>query len=502
MNTLVQQVSNYIRAGNSGLCLTSYEEARVEGDIVTVAKQLGFSLHAWSITRGVVDMRSGLPTEGTDEPLKALDHFESLKEKSILLMRDFHFFVGEPNPLLIRRVKEALLTGKNSNRVLIVLGCQLKLVPELEKEFTVIEVKLPDRKQLLEVAQTIAQSANIELNGGTDALLDAASGLTTVEAADAFSLAAVESAGKELSAAVVAREKAATIRKNGLLEVVETTTTLADIGGLENLKAHLFSIRRSFSKEARDYGLPSPRPGLFVGQAGVGKSLCATACGNIFGVPLLRLEAGRLFGSLVGESERNWRTAFATAKAIAPCCVHVDEVDGLFSGGESSGKTDGGTTSRVIKAILQDLQFNSEGIFFAFTANDIDNLPDPLIDRCDVWSVDLPTQTEREAVWKIQIAKRGRKPSKYNLKEFASLTEGFSGRQIEQAWIRAMSMAFNSDGREPKDADVVECLSHFVPTSKTMADSIERRRKRLAGRAQPASKAEVAALPPNRKLVA
>jgi SpoVK/Ycf46/Vps4 family AAA+-type ATPase len=263
---------------------------------------------------------------------------------------------------------------------------------------------------------------------------------------------------------------------------------------LDLLKADLFSKRNCFTKAAKEYGLPSPRPLLCVGQAGSGKSLTATSAGTVFGVPLLRLEAGQLFGSLVGESEKNWRTAFSTAKAISPAVVWVDEVDGLFSGAESSGKTDGGTTNRVIKAILQDLQFNSDGLFFVFTANDIDNLPDPLIDRCDVWSVELPNLEEREAIWKIHIAKKRtaesniqRKPSKYSCDVFAEKTDGFSGRQIEQAWIKAMTTAFNTKGREASDKDVLEVLKDFVPTSITMKDAIERRRARLKGCAKPAS---------------
>jgi SpoVK/Ycf46/Vps4 family AAA+-type ATPase len=167
----------------------------------------------------------------------------------------------------------------------------------------------------------------------------------------------------------------------------------------------------------------------------------------------------------------------------------IDEVDGLFSGGESSGKTDGGTTARVIKAVLQDMQEDSEGIFYVFTANDIDGLPDPLVDRLDVWSVELPTQTEREAIWKIQIEKYGRKAKGFDLSELAANTDGFSGRQIEQIWIKAMTIAFNAK-REPSNKDALGIARTTVATSVTMAEVIERRRKRLANRATPASATE------------
>jgi SpoVK/Ycf46/Vps4 family AAA+-type ATPase len=171
----------------------------------------------------------------------------------------------------------------------------------------------------------------------------------------------------------------------------------------------------------------------------------------------------------------------------------IDEVDGLFCGAQSSGQTDSGVTNRVIKAILQDMQMNSEGIFYVFTANDIDGLPDPLIDRLDVWSVDLPNHTERRAIWNIHIAKRNRDPKKFGIEELATVTDGFSGRQIEQVWLKAMTLAFNDKAREPRNADILTAASRFIATSITMAAAIERRRTRLKDRATPASAPEVKA---------
>jgi SpoVK/Ycf46/Vps4 family AAA+-type ATPase len=159
----------------------------------------------------------------------------------------------------------------------------------------------------------------------------------------------------------------------------------------------------------------------------------------------------------------------------------------LFDGMQSSGACDGGTTGRVIKTILQDMQFNGDGIFFMFTSNDIDQFPDPLIDRCDVWEFDLPGLEERADIWSIHIKKRNRDPKKYNTTALAKASDGYSGRQIEQVWIKALMMGFNDGRREPTDADVLTALQACVPTSVTMAAVIEERRKRLSGKASPAS---------------
>jgi AAA+ superfamily predicted ATPase len=503
-----QKLTNYFKAGVAGLYIQSPEGQRVEGEVAAAAAAAGFGFYTWTATKGVIHIKPGkgdkppeavVLTQNDNVPphVDALDKFDGLPEKSVILLHDMHMFI-EPDPMFIRRIKDSLLSGKMKNRVLIILGCILKLVPELEKEITVIDFSLPNREQLLGVAENIAKSAGIVLNGETEALMDAASGLTTIEAEDAFSLSVVETGA--LTAAVVSREKSATVKKNGILEIVDANVTLDDIGGLENLKADLHAKRHLFTKAAREYGLDTPRGILIVGQPGTGKSLSAFATKTVFNLPLVRLDAGRIFGSHVGESERNWRSAFATVKAIAPCILWVDEVDGLFSGAGSSGKTDGGTTDRVIKSVLQDMQFNGEGIFFVFTANDVDKLPDPLIDRLDVWSVDLPNVTERSAIWKIHIEKRKRKADKFGVPALAEASDGFSGRQIEQVLQKAMVNAFNSNGRQLETEDIMGVLRDTTPTSKLMAKQIEERRARLKNRAQSASAQEMVPVQGGRKI--
>lgn len=505
------KLKTYLRAGFSALYCTTSEEDRAAASIGEVCTELDYKLWNWTVTRGLVNDKGAVATLSSEDgrEIKLTDPMNVLKafimaepvtgepgqfkgsivgNKSVVLLRDFHVFLKKETvqPALLRLMKDAIQAGRMTNRHLIILGCQLNLPPELEKEMTVVEFTLPTREELLVVAQTACKCKGVELNGSSEAILDAGSGLTTNEFLDAVSFSLVEK--DKIDPDVVSRIKADTIRKNGILEVVENRVTLDDIGGLDLLKADLHSKRNSFTKEARAYGLPSPTALLLCGNPGTGKSLGATACGSIFKLPQLRLEAGRLFEGLVGASERNWRTAFATARAIAPVVFWIDELEGLVGG--RGGETDGGTTGRVVKTILQDMQFNSEGIFWVFTCNNIDQLPDPLIDRCDLWNVELPNRKEREAIWKIHIAKRKRVPDEFNVAGFAEWSNGFSGRQIEQAWVKAMRTAFNDGSREPDNADVRAVLKEFVPTSVTMRDAIEQRRRRLAGCAKLASTPE------------
>src|SRR5439155_1424452 len=136
------------------------------------------------------------------------------------------------------------------------------------------------------------------------------------------------------------REKAQSGKNNGHLEIVEATESLEKIGGLDVLKDWLLKRRNAFTQKARSYGLPTPKGLLIIGIPGTGKSLTAKATAKVFGVPLLKMDAGKLFAGLVGQSESNLRSVIQTAEAIAPCCLWIDEIEKGFAGSKSSGSTD------------------------------------------------------------------------------------------------------------------------------------------------------------------
>ncbi len=347
------QITNYIRAGYPGVYVVSCEEARVEAELKIIAESLGHSLYGWSITEGIVDTKDGHRREVLD-PLAAIETVEELPENCLLILRDFHLLLEEANPVLLRKVRESLRAGKTKGKTLIVLGCRLALPPELQREFAVVEFALPGKPELGNVLDNIAASANLPKpeGEGREFLLDAARGLTSIEAENAFALSVVESGA--LRSDIVAREKSVEVKKGGLLEVCATAPSLDDIGGLDELKFWLVERRDAFGKEAQQYGLPAPKGLLIVGIPGTGKSLTAKATATVFNRPLLKLDAGQLFGGLVGQSEANTRSVIATTEAIAPCVLWVDELEKGFSGARSSGASDGGTASRVLPKIWKN----------------------------------------------------------------------------------------------------------------------------------------------------
>ncbi len=156
---------------------------------------------------------------------------------------------------------------------------------------------------------------------------------------------------------------------------VSLSIALDDIGGLDVLKDWLIKRRNAFGREAVAYGLPSPRGLLIAGVPGTGKSLAAKATAAVLGRPLLKLDAGRLFGSLVGQSEENLRTVIRTAEAIAPCVLWLDEIEKGLSGSRGSGTSDGGTSARVFGGFISWMQEMTQAVFVVATANDVAQLP-------------------------------------------------------------------------------------------------------------------------------
>jgi SpoVK/Ycf46/Vps4 family AAA+-type ATPase len=193
------------------------------------------------------------------------------------------------------------------------------------------------------------------------------------------------------------------------LDFITRNKILSPFGGI--------AVDESGGERAMEYGLPSPKGLLILGIPGTGKSLTAKAVATVFQRPLLKLDAGRLYGGLVGQSEGNLRSVIETAEAIAPCVLWLDEIEKGFSGSKSSGMSDGGTSSRVFGSFISWMQEKTKPVFVVATANDVTQLPPEFLRKGrfdELFFVDLPNQQERDLIWRIQIAKYGRDPEKYD----------------------------------------------------------------------------------------
>ena len=354
---------------------------------------------------------------------------------------------------------------------------------------TILEFPLPTEQEISKLLDSIIEAnaasgrvENLLSKDDREKLVQAAIGLTLNESENAFARAMVDD-GK-LTASdieIVTEEKRQIIRKSGLLEFIPYTVSLKDIGGLENLKRWLMKRADSWLDAAKAYNIPAPKGVLITGVPGCGKSLTAKAVASSWGLPLLRLDVGRIFSGLIGSSEQNMRSSIRTAEAIAPCILWIDEIEKGFPSGR--GEMDGGTSSRVFGSFLTWMQEKTSPVFVVATANNIDRLPPEFLRKGrfdEIFFVDLPTKSERQIIWKIQIEKRVTKPeiqgslvldsSLYS--RLADLSTDFSGAEIEQAVIAGLFDAF-TEKRPISERDFVRALDATVPLSKTQAEQIK-----------------------------
>lgn len=496
------ELETLVRARYPILYVLSSEEMRVQNVVVDIARRRQKKVFEWSCSTGIVPAGTSIQSQkqrnpATKEPLAALDQVIEQVEPAIFIFKDFHPFLAKGNFAVTRKLKEIALHLKNSFKTIVLIAPVLDIPTELEKEITVLNHPLPSRDDLDELLETILadvkqfKQVKCDLDGaGRERLLQAALGLTLGEAENAFAKILVKDGG--LSAGDVNEilaEKQQIIRKSGLLEYCATTESFENVGGLAVLKAWLTKRAAAFTGEAREFGLPPPKGILLLGVQGCGKSLCAKAVSNLWQLPLLRFDMGRMFGSFVGSSEENVRRAIAVAESVAPAILWVDEIDKAFAGSQSSGATDGGTTARVFGTFLTWLSEKTAAVFVVATANDISQLPPELMRKGrldEIFFVDLPSREERLEIFRIHITRRGRDAANFDLEGFVNASFDFSGAEIEEAINSALYDAFY-ERKQLASEHVLAALAETVPLAKTMDEHIGRLRTWADGRARNAS---------------
>jgi SpoVK/Ycf46/Vps4 family AAA+-type ATPase len=379
-----------------------------------------------------------------------------------------------------------------------------EMPPELEKDITIVDFDLPRANDFAALLGRIIEEVkgnpklNVAINSRMrEQIVHALLGLTLAEAENVLAKTLVQHRGfGAASLEVINSEKKQIIRKSGLLEYYDTDESMESVGGLDSLKSWLVKRSVVFSDQARDYGLPAPKGVLLLGVQGCGKSLMAKTVSNIWQLPLLRFDVGRVFGSLVGSSEQNVRRAIKVAESVAPVVFWIDEIDKAFRGSRGSGaSTDAGTSSRVFSTFLTWLSEKSTPVFVIATANDISALPPELLRKGrfdEIFFVDLPSARERQEIFRVHLAKRKMAPADFDLEVLGRASDGYSGAEIEEAIVSAMFDAFYE--KQPLATDrVLESLRQTVPLSRTMKEDVDELRKWAASRARPATGPEAAA---------
>lgn len=494
---LNKKIANLLRARFPYIYLTTYEEERATAmlrAIVNNEKLIKFprEIYIWTQTNGFINDETEKPVAGTSNPAKALDFVQKHDKDSIFIFYDIHVNFGMKNRApdydLVRKLRDLVPNLKVSAvRKNIFFIAPEAIIPEtLQKDITICDFPLPALEEIKKKLDSmLAQNKKVKTDTLTpeakEKLCKAALGLTMQEAENAFALAMVND-GKvdENDINIIMDEKMQVIKKTGILEFVRTNFTIDDIGGLDNLKSWLLKRNNSWSEKAKKYSLPAPKGVLITGVPGCGKSLTAKAMSAIWKLPLLRLDLGKIFSGLVGSSEENMRRAIATAEAVAPSILWVDEIEKGLSGVNSGN--DSGVSSRIFGQFLTWMQEKEAPVFVIATANNISNLPPELLRKGrfdEIFFVDIPTFNERIEIFKLHLKKRLKNKEIAGeitidntlLQKLASMTEGFIGAEIEQVVISALYEAF-FENRALTFNDLEKTIKNTVPLSTTQKEQI------------------------------
>ena len=446
--------------------INTIEEDRVEYVIRKYIKtSLNRSIYSWDFVDGYTNNPNN---EGFAKrnPLQALELVERLTSETpaIFLLKDFNRFLTDIS--ISRKLKNLGRILKLQPKTIIIIGSDFTIPKELQDLITVLQFQLPIETEISQELTRLINSLNIKIDSQLfENLTQACQGLSLERIRRVLSkIIATHKTIDENSINILLSEKKQIISQTEILEYWSVNEKITNIGGVENLKEWLKKRKTSFSIQASNYGLPTPRGLLLVGIQGTGKSLTAKAIATEWQLPLLKLDVGKLFGGIVGESESRLRQMIEVSETLAPCILWIDEIDKAFSNNENTG--DSGTSNRVLATFISWLSEKTKPVFVVATANNIDLLPLEIIRKGrfdEIFFLDLPQKNEREQIFKIHIQEfRPNTWDSFDYEKLAQLSESFSGAEIKQSIIEGMYHAFYEQ-REFETNDICLALNQLIP---------------------------------------
>ena len=451
----------------------------------------GLPLFKWTVTDGLkrLDVEIGPPQRMMAQPPDVLKHIRATTLAGAYALLDFNPYLRDPT--IVRLLKDIAQDYDRCARTIVLIGDEIEFPHELEPLAARVALALPDRNERRQLVEEVArqwmranprQAVRIDARA-LELLVENMSGLSAADTQRLARKAIYEHGAIQLSdVPMVMRAKYEMLNHGGVLRYEPDTAQLSDVGGLVNLKAWLQKRCAAFDGSAPE--LDAPKGVLLLGVQGCGKSLAARACAGIFNIPLLRLDCSALYDKYVGESERNLRESLASADALAPCVLWIDEIEKGFAAGDN----DGGAARRVLGAFLTWLAEKSTRVFVVATANDITALPPELVRKGrfdEIFFVDLPGLNTRTEILRIQAARRGIALDAATLGVLARECEGFSGAEIEQAIVAALYSA-HAKHSVPNAQLLQSEIAATRPLAVVMAESVSALREWAKDRTVPA----------------
>jgi SpoVK/Ycf46/Vps4 family AAA+-type ATPase len=518
----IDEIKALIKARVPIIWVLTHEEGRFIDEFAEyIAEPMKRQVWLWSSYQGLIRQdqqmaaagtRAKGEEDGTHNPQKALQRICTMKAgKGVsgltFLMRDMHTVLAEPLPRQVRDIYEHLI---DAGKTLIITspvlahgpgGTKTGLPPTLEKQVAVVSYELPTASQIetrvrecvqhMKTSTKARPSQKTKLDYPDEAIHDmtrALQGLSMIEVDDATSTSVTHKHRLDQDHLLAAKRQL--IKKNEILEFIDTPYGLGDVGGMDQAKEYLQRYGIAHSEEAKEFGVEPLKGILLTGVPGTGKSLLAKVIGRLWKVPLLRLDVGKVMTGLVGGSEGKMRDVIMQAEAMSPCVLWIDEVEKSLAGTKSSNFSDGGTLARVFGTLLTAMQDGMEGVTIVATANDITLLPPEFIRRYnEVFFVDLPGPDERWEIFKIHLEKRGKDLKSFEKAKDVLLeaSDNYTGAEIEKAVKDAIADAFHAKQKGVNAINLLEALKATKPISTVMGAKVAKLREKARGQYRYAS---------------
>ncbi len=473
MQNMLADIENCIKAGYPYIYIITPEEERAVAAFKKLASKLSLPLYSWSSYSGFIPSIDS----ASDSPLAAVCQQAG---EGIYFMRDFHLQMQDE--VTCRQLKDLRRAITSEKKTIIVSAPRLHLPLELEKEFAVFELPLPQIDELKDIFLSVFGEVEKDKS---EEFARSASGLTAEEARLVFARVLLEvENGNEPETSLVVDEKRRLVAGEQVLEFYEREFSTDDVGGMHTLKSWLSERKTAFEREARDFGLPEPKGFLLLGVQGCGKSLMAKAVAAFWKLPLVRLDLGAVFSSRRGPEE-TMRRATRLLEAMSPVVLWIDEIEkGFADGGEGHA-----LGSRILGHFITWLQEKKKPVFVVATANRVESLPPELLRKGrfdEIFFVDLPSSAERREILDIHLKRRKLDSGAYDLDLLSKRTRNFSGSEIEQLVVDSLYRAYARNSK-PDMEDFKKTILEAVPLYRTYEEEIKKLRDWAAERTRRAS---------------
>ncbi|UCE01266.1 MAG: AAA family ATPase [Candidatus Latescibacterota bacterium] len=469
-----------IRSRYGLIHLETAEEGRAESLLRHLADHLSLPLFVWRRRKGLQRADAQGPVYGTETLAGALGHVEAARFPALYHFKSLGAALQDAG--LVEQLRDAAAPYEKGEGALVLTGTDFQIPQTLRARTALVQLPAPtleDYKKLLShIYRDLWQRMHVQSEmrkSDLAKLLNNLKGLTLLEAEKILTKAMVED-GKlspgDIQLVIDAKKEI--VEREGLLEYFPVEESMTNVAGLRGLKEWLQQRRKIIldPERAASFGLSFPKGVLLLGVPGCGKSLCAKAVATEWRLPLLKLDPANLYNKYVGESERNFKRAIATAERCAPVILWIDELEKAFA--SVGGDHDGGTSTRVFGTFLSWMQDHKEHVFVVATANDVAQLPPEFLRKGrfdEIFFVDLPDAESREAIFRIHLSKRGQDPDQFEVGQLVEASAGFSGAEIEQVVVAALFAAFSS--RTPLTSkDLMQEVASTQPIAVTMGEKI------------------------------